>query len=363
MPLTIEQLQWSEPLAPETHDPAWEADVRAMTGGFLPHSATRVASSKWVREAYLDCVRMPVKFLSRSEIELTGLVTSQENACRYCYGSARVRMKMIGFTDEMIDRIERNVQLVEAEPRERELVQFARNLARSKPRPARQAREKMKEIGFTAEQTAELALMVAVVGFCNRVSTLLAMPPELEMEQESSKAKGIWNKLSAWLPGKRPELKFPAPDYPPPTFKGPYGSLVRSLDGTPSAPVLEHMLNGAFSSDLLPRRTLSLIFAVVAHTLQCEICETGAAELLDVEGFAGGDLGEVLETLTSPRLTEMEALIIPWARDTVWMPEQPKHIQTRTRPLLDALGPKVLVEAVGAAALANSCVRLTMLQV
>jgi len=59
----------------------------------------------------------------------------------------------------------------------------------------------------------------------------------------------------------------------------------------------------------------------------------------------------------------MEALIIPWARDTVWMPEQPKHIQTRTRPLLDALGPKVLVEAVGAAALANSCVRLTMLQV
>jgi len=363
MPLTIEQLQWSEPLAPETHDPAWEADVRAMTGGFLPHSATRVASSKWVREAYLDCVRMPVKFLSRSEIELTGLVTSQENACRYCYGSARVRMKMIGFTDEMIDRIERNVQLVEAEPRERELVQFARNLARSKPRPARQAREKMKEIGFTAEQTAELAMAVAVVGFCNRVSTLLGMPPELEMEQEGSKAKGIWNKLSAWLPGKRPELKFPAPDYPPPTFKGPYGNLVRSLDGTPSAPVLEHMLNGAFSSDVLPRRTLSLIFAVVAHTLQCEICETGAAELLDVEGFARGDLGEVLETLTSPRLTEMEALIIPWARDTVWMPEQPKHIQTRTRPLLDALGPKVLVEAVGAAALANSCVRLTMLQV
>ena len=71
-----------------------------------------------------------------SEVELAGLVTSQENACRYCYGSARVRMKMIGFSDEMVDRIERNVQLVEAEPRERELVHFCRNLARSKPRPA-----------------------------------------------------------------------------------------------------------------------------------------------------------------------------------------------------------------------------------
>jgi len=51
------------------------------------------------------------------------------------------------------------------------------------------------------------------------------------------------------------------------------------------------------------------------------------------------------------------------ARDTVWMPEQPARIQERTRPLLDALGPEVLVEAVGAAALANGCVRLTMLQV
>src|SRR5262245_7378692 len=131
MPLLVDQLQWSEPLAPETHDPAWEAEVRALMGGFMPHSFTRIASSVWVRSAYLDCVRMPLASLNRSEVELAGLVTSQENACRYCYGSARVRMKMIGFTDEMVDRIERNVQLTEAEPRERELVQFARNLARS----------------------------------------------------------------------------------------------------------------------------------------------------------------------------------------------------------------------------------------
>ena len=363
MPLLVDQLQWSEPLSPETHDPTWEAEVRGLMGGYLPGSLTRVASSVWVRRAYLDCVRAPIASLARSEIELAGLVTSQENACRYCYGSARVRMKMIGFTDEMIDRIERNIQLVEAEPRERELVQFARNLARSKPRPSREAREKMREIGFSSLQTAELAMVVAVVGFCNRTSTLLAVPPELEMEAEGPKIKGLWNKLSAWLPGKQKYMTIAPPDYPPPNFKGAYGSLVRSLEGSPSAAMLEATLNSAFSSDVLPRRTISLMFAVVAHTLECEICETGAGELLDAEGFSRGDLGEVLETLASPKLTEMEALLIPWARDTVWMPEQPKNIQTRTRPLLDALGPGVLVEAVGAAALANSCVRLSMLQV
>jgi uncharacterized peroxidase-related enzyme len=362
MALLVDQLQWSEPLVPAIDDPAWEAEVRGLMG-MMPGSFRHTASSRWVRQTYLDAVRCRLPSLAPSEFELAGLVTSQENACRYCYGSARVRMKMIGFTDAMIDRIERNVQLVEAEPRERELVIFCRNLARSKPRPSRQARERMREVGFSALQTAELAFVVALVGFCNRVSTLLAVPPELEMEAEAKKMTGIWNKLSGWLPDKRPERRIPPPDLPPPNFKGPYGGLVRALQESPAAAMLETTLNSAFTSEVLPRRTLSLMFAVVAHTLECQICETDAADLLDIEGFSRRELSEVLETLASPRLTEMEALLIPWARDTVWMPEQPKRIQERTRPLLEALGPAVLVEAVGAAALANSCVRLTMLQV
>jgi uncharacterized peroxidase-related enzyme len=363
MPLLVEQLQWSEPLVPAFEDPAWEAEVRGLMGGMMPTSFKYAASSPWVRRAYLDAVRTPISTLAPAETELAGLVTSQENACRYCYGSARVRMKMIGFTDEMIDRIERNVQLVEAEPRERELVQFCRNLARSKPRPSQAAREKMREVGFTARQTVELALMVAVVGLCNRISTLIAVPPELEMESASKGMKGLWNKLSAWLPNKGRAMNLPPPDYPPPNFKGPFGGLVRALDGAPGGAILEATLNNAFSSEVLPRRTLGLIFAVVAHTLECGLCETGAAALLEAEGFSRDDLAEVLQTLASPRLTEMEALLIPWARDTVWMPEQPARIQTRSRPLVDALGPQVYLEAVGGAALANSCVRLTMLQV
>lgn len=362
MPLLVDQLQWEQPLTPEFVDPAWDAEVRGVFGGFIPGVLKRTASSQWVRRAYLDFMRGPIDTLTSAELELAGLVTSQENACRYCYGSARVRMKMMGFTDEMVDRIERNVQLVEAEPRERELVQFCRNLARSKPRPSRKAREQMRDVGFTDLQTAELAFAVSAMGFGNRVATLLAVPPELEMEAQGSKAKGIWQKLSSWMPAKK-QLTLPQADYPPPTLKGPYADLVRSLEGSRAASTLEMTLNRAFSSERLPRRTLSLIFAVIAHTLQCERCELSAGELLEIEGFSRADLGEVLETLASPRLTEMEALLIPWARDTVWMPEQPARIQDRTRPLLDALGPEVLVEAVGAAALANGCVRLTMLQV
>jgi uncharacterized peroxidase-related enzyme len=363
MPLTLEQLQWEQPMTPDVSDPAWEAEVAGLFGGFVPGSLKRVASSHWVRRAYLDCVRCQLAVLGRPEVELAGLVTSQENACRYCYGSARGRMKMIGFTDEMIDRIERNVQLADAEPRERELVSFCRNLARSKPRPSRRAREQLMQVGFSALETAELAFVVAEVGFCNRVSTLLAVPPDIEMEAHARKAPGLWSKLSAWLPGKRPEMNIPPPNHPPPRFDGPYASLVRALEGSPAAAFLEVMLKEAFSSLTLPRRTLSLIFAVIAHTLQCDLCEGEAGKLLEGEGLSRADLDEVLANLASPKLTEMEALLIPWARDTVWMPEQPARIQSRTRPLVGALGPEVVIEAVGAAALANSCVRLTMLQV
>src|SRR4029079_6167496 len=363
MPLLVDQLQWDQPLTPEFADPAWEAEIRGMLGSMMPNGPTRRGSSAWVRRAYLNCMRTQFGALGRAETELAGLVTSQENACRYCYGSARVRMKMMGFTDEMVDRIERNVQLVEAEPRERELVQFCRNLARSKPRPSRQAREQMQKVGFSALETAELAYVVAAVGFCNRTSTLLAVPPQLDMEGEGKKVKGLWNKMSAWLPGKKQGLSLPPVDFPAPTFKGPYASVVRALEESPTAAVLEATLNSAFASEKLPRRTMNLIFAVIAHTLECQTCERDAGAMLEVEGFSRSDLAEVLETLASPRLTEMEALLIPWARDTVWMPEQPARIQARTRPLLDALGPEVLVEAVGTAALANGCVRLTMLQV
>jgi uncharacterized peroxidase-related enzyme len=361
MPLLLEQLQWHEPLAPETIDPAWEEEVRSVMG-MMPGSLRRAASSPWVRRAYFDLVRSPMSAISVAEMELGGMVTSQENACRYCYGSARFRMKMIGFSDEMIDRIERNAQLVEADPRERELVRFCRNLARSKPRPSRQAREALQAVGFSALATAELAAVVALVGFCNRVSTLLAVPPELEMEAQATKMKGMWSRLTAWLP-KRDAPRLPPPVYPPPTFTGPYGSVIQALEGSPVAAVLEGTLNAAFASTRIPRRTMHLMFAVVARTLDCTLCESTAADLLVAEGCPRATLDEVLATLGSPALTEMEALLIPWARDTVWMPEQPARIQERTRPLLEALGPEVLVEAVGTAALANGCVRLTMLQV
>jgi len=359
--LLLNELQWAdEPLVPQVSDPEWEAEVMSLMG-VVPDCLRRLAPSPWVRRAYLDAITRAPRTLPPPEVELASLVTAQENACRYCYGVARTRMRMLGFSEEMLDRIERRAQLAEADDRERELVRFCRDLARSKPRPAKKARETMESVGFTAPQTAELAYVVAMSGFCNRVSTLIAAEPETDLEQSAPK-RGLWQRLSAWLPGPAPRGNRPVADYPAPTFGGAYGGLVRLLDPLPGAATLEVTLDRAFSTNQLPRRTLALMFAVVARTLDCSLCETGAIALLDEEGIPKKVQQEVLDTLGSPALTEVETLVIPWARDTVWMPEQPARIQERSRPILDAVGPTMFVEVVGGAALANACVRLAMLE-
>jgi alkylhydroperoxidase family enzyme len=132
------------------------------------------------------------------------------------------------------------------------------------------------------------------------------------------------------------------------------------LDGSPGAAVLEATVNAAFQTSDLPRRSVCLIFAVVAHTLGSSLCARAAAEALDDEHFSRSSLDEVLSTLGSRALDDVEVRLLPWARDTVWLPEQPKRIQEKTRPL-QSLGDRRLLEAVGVASLANSCVRLAML--
>jgi uncharacterized peroxidase-related enzyme len=355
------ELQWTEePLVPRVPNPAWESEVTSIMG-MLPDALQRLSPSAWVRRAYLDMTRTPTSSLPEPEIELASLVTSQENACRYCYGIARTRMRMFGFSEDLLDRIERRAQLADADDRERELVRFCRDLARSKPRPSKKARETMASVGFTAQQTAELAFVVAATGFCNRVSTIIGATPETAMENMVPKV-GLWQKLSAWMPGKVQLPRIPPPDYPAPTFQGPFGNLVRLLGPTPAGAALEGVLRSAYSSDVLPQRMLILIFSVIARTLDCSLCEGTAAQLLDARGVEKKVQREVLDTLGSPSLTAIENAVIPWARDTVWMPEQPARIQERSRPIMELVGPTMFIEVVGGAALANACARLAMLE-
>src|SRR5262245_1210750 len=114
MALLLSDLQWAdEPLIPRVNDAAWEKEVVQLMG-VVPDAMLRVAASHWVRQAYLYGPATTIASLSGIEVMLANLVTSQENACRYCYGVSRARLRMMGYGEESIDRIERRAHLADA---------------------------------------------------------------------------------------------------------------------------------------------------------------------------------------------------------------------------------------------------------
>jgi uncharacterized peroxidase-related enzyme len=359
MAVLLENLEWADhPLIPETRNAALEAEaVRLM--GVVPRCIKYIAASPWISRAYMDVVRTPGKSLRELDHQLIALVAAQENACRYCYGIARAQLRMFGFHEDLVEQIEKNARLAETDSRERALLQFCRDLSRSKPRPSRAAAIALEKVGFSPAQAVELVWNVAANAFANRLTTLLAVPPEIELEA-SVPRNGILKRLSSWVQGRgKPEV--PPADYPPPDGDGAFFKVARILAGCPGGAVLDATLKSAFASRVLPDRTRLLMFAVVARTLECRLCEECAVDRLEAAGLDPKETNEVLTHLGSPALDEVESVVVPWARDTVWMPEQPALIQEKTKALAAAIGPTRLLEAIGIAALANACVRVAML--
>jgi len=359
----LDEIRWGEPLLPPDMDPAWEAELKRR-GGNSSEVDRRIAPSPWLREACLGITLGRACAIPAHLFNVAALVTAQENACRYCYGANRAYMQFLGYSESYIRRIELDVHLAELNEKERALVAFCRNLARSRPRPARSERDALLRHGYTLTAANEIALWIALGCFYNRVSILIASPPEAGFE---GMVKGTKARLLALLMG--PLLRWQAERRrrgPPDPAAGEaalragvYGPVLAPLAGLPGAMIMKGALDGAFASTVLSRGAKALMFGIVARSLDCRPSEAEARRLLAAEGFEAAEIEKSLSTLESSRLPAAEARLLPWVRDTVHI--QTAQVQGRTRELAAAIGRPALLEAIGVAALANATVRLAML--
>ena len=115
--------------------------------------------------------------------QIGSMVTAQENACRYCYGANRAFMKLMGHSESFIQRVERDVQMAQMDAKERAFIAFCRTLARSRPRPAAAARHTLLTAGFDAAQIHEMAFIISLACCYNRITVLMACPPEDKLER------------------------------------------------------------------------------------------------------------------------------------------------------------------------------------
>ncbi len=348
-------IQWSDPILPVVSDPPWEAEVKRRMKA-LPDFMRRVAPSPWLRQACLDWSLYQLTHLPQRLAEIGFLVTSQENSCRYCYGAARAQLRILGYSETLITGIERQAQLAELDDKERAFIRFCRNLARSKPRPGRAAREELVTMGYSPLAVTEIAFLIANFCFGNRITTLLACPPELGLERISTN----WLVRPLW-PLIRRQMRWHPP--PPPDPGLPEGdgvsAVAATLRGLPAASIVQRSLTAAFLSDVIPRITKALMFAVIARALECQFCEREMRGFLELEGLLPAELEASLSTLSPPGHDPNAEALLTWARNTVHY--QPQEIQRQTRELLARVGPAQTLEAVGIAALANGTVRLAML--
>src|SRR5207249_256482 len=141
---------------------------------------------------------------------------------------------------------------------------FARRVSRADPRPSRSDRERLAAAGFSAPAVAELTFTAAATVFANRIATLLALPPEPLEKMVDRPLVRLLRPLIARRLRKPPRGPEPLPQ----PNDGPYAPVVAALDGSPAARVLRRAIDDAWASEVLPRRTKTLIFAVVARALE-----------------------------------------------------------------------------------------------
>src|SRR5579875_3661043 len=130
------RMEWGDCwLAPAPLQEGLAAEVRRGIGGILPGWAPRLAAVPWVVRANTRFVAVRFAYMPPALSSWINLVVSQDNSCRYCYGVTRALLKVLGYGDAQIDRIERDVHLADMARAEQAALEFARKVSHANPRP------------------------------------------------------------------------------------------------------------------------------------------------------------------------------------------------------------------------------------
>ena len=81
--------------------------------------------------------------------------------------------------------------------------------------------------------------------------------------------------------------------------------------------------------------------------------------MLREQGFAKAEIDQILTHLSSPALSEIEQLLVPLARETVWY--QPVQIQRRFAALQSKVSNEQFLDFLGTVSLMNSLCRLRVI--
>ena len=164
-----------ECLVPPRRDPE---RLARRTFGVVPTAIRYHAHSPWlVRHVVLANHRAGgLAHLDPTLADLVFLAVSQDNSCRYCYEAQRAVLRILGFDEQRIRRVEEAASAAAEDRAEKLALDFARRLSRANPLPGAADREALRRAGFGEEAIREIACVAAQTVFANRTTMLPAIP-------------------------------------------------------------------------------------------------------------------------------------------------------------------------------------------
>lgn len=352
----MREIEWDACLLEPRDAPELERRYRRETG--RPDQTIRYfAGNPWIEDtliAFAIDVERRVA-LDPDLSDMVGLVVSQDNSCRYCFAVMRVFLRALGMSERRIRRLEQSLLEADFTPRERAAFEFARRVSRSSPLPSAADVDALRDQGFTELEILELAGVVALHLFFNRLATLSALPPyRMEALPDRWHMRVLRPLMGLQLRGIRRQAG--RRSLQPEEKDGPFAPVIAALDGLPLARTLRNAIDGMWASEVLSPRARALVFAVVGRQLGCPLSEQEGRRLAEAEGLPPAEVDQVLAHLAAPALDPVERVVVPFARETVWY--QPAQIQRRAGEVKEALSRDRFVELIAVAALANALCRL-----
>jgi alkylhydroperoxidase family enzyme len=356
----LADVEWDACVLEPRRDRDLEAYVRRGFGT-VPSSVAYFTAAPWIVHSMteLSPFGSPLLHVDSVLADLVGLVVSQDNSCRYCFGIQRLMLRVHGLPESRYKQLEQGYLDAEIDPHAKSALDFARRLSRAAPLSAATDTAALRAAGWSTEGIRELAFHAVYNVYMNRLMTIAAIPYAPVEGLADSWVTRLASPMIRVMMHRRERRALAHAQYlPPERARGPFSYLVGALDGLPSARVLRETLDAAFASTLLPKRAKSLVFAVIARGLDDAAAARESSDLLAEAGLAPERAESVLTHLGSSELDAVENALVPFARGTIR--GRPMQIQQRTRTLRESLSREQLVEAIGVAALANAVTRLSV---
>jgi AhpD family alkylhydroperoxidase len=355
---TLQNVEWEECLLEPRRDAELERDARKTFG--VPYPLIRFYSPcPWLARSFINSNYRngQLVHIDLGLADLIFLAVSQDNSCRYCYASQRTALRILGFDEERIRRVEEASFTAEADRGERLALDFARRFSRANPPPSAADKAALHDAGYRDEAIKEIAYIASHTVAGNMTGSLPAAPLERVEGMDARWQFKLLRPLIARL--LRSRRSRGRPEFLPSELKtGPFAYVAHELDGLPVARISQEILNSAWHSPILTQRAKALVFAVVARGLGSKRSEAEARRLLAPLGLDEDRTNEILSHLASPKLDPIEAAIVPYARETIRY--RPADIQRRGRKLREQLSVEQFLELIGVVSLANATCRLSL---